>query len=76
MPPGLEAVVDDLSPKDRQVAEYRLARVGELESGFLAVGRAGFRGSPGGPGGRRVVLMARARPAAPGRALLPHSARP
>lgn len=44
VPPGLEAVVDDLPPKERQVAEYRLARVGELEPDFLAVGRAGFRG--------------------------------
>lgn len=40
----LGAVLGDLPLKDRQVAEYRIARVGELEPDFLAVGRAGFRG--------------------------------
>lgn len=43
-PSPLASVVGDLPLKDRQVAEYRIARVGELEPDFLAVGRAGFRG--------------------------------
>lgn len=43
-PEPLERVVEGLPPKDRHVAEYRIARVRELEPDFLAVGRAGFRG--------------------------------
>lgn len=43
-PEPLEEVIEGLSPKDRHVAEYRIARVRELEPDFLAVGRAGFRG--------------------------------
>lgn len=43
-PPQLGAVVGHLPLKDRRVAEYRIARVGELAPDFMAVGRAGFRG--------------------------------
>ncbi len=44
VPSRLEAVVEHLPRKDRQVVDYRIARVGELEPDFIALGRAGFRG--------------------------------
>jgi hypothetical protein len=44
IPPQLGDLVGALPAKDRRVAEYRIARVEELEPDFVAVGRGGFRG--------------------------------
>jgi hypothetical protein len=44
VPAPLRPVVGPLPLKDRRVAEYRIARVGELQPDVMAVGRGGFRG--------------------------------
>jgi hypothetical protein len=44
VPPPLEGIVGALPMKDRRVAEYRIARVGELSPDSMVVGRGGFRG--------------------------------
>lgn len=44
VPSPLEPVLGELPLKDRRVAEYRIARVGELSPDLVAVGRGGFRG--------------------------------
>lgn len=44
VPSPLRPVVGPLPLKDRRVAEYRIARVGELSPDVVAVGRGGFRG--------------------------------